>query len=436
MASPQLKKFVAKIGSLLIKLQMKSTKQRFLTLACGGSLLLILLQQISILAAPSTKPTLASRLQPTEIDEWKIKDIAKQITVRVSSQENTASGILINRKDFKVSEQPNYVYIVVTNYHVVQDKKAEYQIETPDGRIYKAFLHPDSDRIFINQKIDLALLYFLSPIPYKTAKLGNSDNIKNENGVFVGGFACQGRLCEKETEFIFQPGTALLLNKPLSGGYQLGFTSATKPGTSGCVVLNKKGELVAINGRGKFALKNSQYVYIDEESPSEEVQKFMRHFAWGIPINKYKELASQVSIEKINLPPNSTEYSSTIHLTSETSDQTIPSSTDYNWTLILTIICGTMLVVIVVTLLPLYRKKNHPDDFEDFLKEFDELVVQVNLFRKDNTNSVGDLQQKLSGLKTKINNLQDKNAKNVNNLSEQLSKLEDKVDKIKITSTS
>lgn len=279
---------------------MMFARNLFSTLTLVGSLLLVSPQQ-AIYAKTSTENTLPARVQPTAIDEWKIRDIAKQITVRVFSQENTASGILISKRQGNTGE---YIYLVVTNNHVVANQKPDFRVETSDGKLYRASVYPEPKGSSIDNA-DLRLLYFSSSTIYEQAKLGDSSSIKNEDDVFVAGFGCTVHSCDKETEFIFEHGIALLLDKSLVDGYQLGFTSNTKIGTSGGVVLNKKGELIAINGRGKYPFKNGQYTYIDDTQPSSDLQKFMRHFAWSIPINTYRNWVSKVSLDKIPKIANS-----------------------------------------------------------------------------------------------------------------------------------
>jgi Trypsin-like peptidase domain/Helix-turn-helix of DDE superfamily endonuclease len=270
---------------------MKVSKTFLLALTCLGYCLLIYPKQAIPLESSSNTQQLPARLQPSKIQNWKIEDIARQITVRVFSGENTASGVLIEREERKLDRGSVFLYLVVTNQHVIGDSQAEYRIETPDGRVYQALQHPESKQKF--QDVDLALLYFSSPIRYSKADMGNSSNLKEEESVFVGGFPCEGDFCEKVGEFIFKPGTALLLERPLAKGYQVGFTSETIAGTSGGAILNQKGELVAINGRGKYPLANGQYDSLDGATPQPEEVKFMRHFAWGIPLDTYKQLAPQ-----------------------------------------------------------------------------------------------------------------------------------------------
>jgi hypothetical protein len=271
-----------------------------------SSFLLILPQQAFTLESLVNNKTLTKQEELSKIDEWEIKEIARSITVKISSNYNDipSSGILIDKQEKKVGEQSVYLYLVLTNNHVVRDRKANYKVETSDGRIYKASLYYEYNTKF-GDEIDLDLLYFSSTISYERARLGNSSNIKNEEKVFVGGFACPDLYCETESKFIFEPGTALLLDKPLVRRYQMAFTSNTKPGTSGGAVLNIKGELVAINGQAKSPLGNEQYFYADDQQPSPEVIKFMRHFAWGIPINTYKKYSLEAPLDRVKLPTSS-----------------------------------------------------------------------------------------------------------------------------------
>ena len=273
--------------------------------ACMSSLFLLLPQQACTLSASDRLNGSVKRLERNEISNWEIQDIARQITVKILSDNNTipipSTGILIDKKVIKVGEQPIYLYLVLTNHHVVQNRKANYRVETADGRIYKADVYDEYNSKF-GDEIDLDLLYFSSPISYKKAELGDSSTLKNEEKVFVGGFACpESRFCEKESKFIFEPGTALLLKNPLVEFYQIAYTSNTKPGTSGGAVLNKKGKLVAINGQGKYA-SDDQYKYKDGSNPSREVIDFMRHFAWGIPIDTYKQFSLKNPLDRVKLP--------------------------------------------------------------------------------------------------------------------------------------
>jgi len=340
---------------------MKVSQTFLVALVCLGGCLLGYPQQTISAENPANPNKSPEILQPSKIDDWKIEDIARQITVRVFSEENTASGTLIERQERKLAQGSLFLYLVVTNQHVIGQSSAEHSIETPDGRVHQASLHPDSKAKF--QDVDLALLYFSSQISYQVATIGNSLDLKEEDTVFVGGFPCEGDFCEKVGEFIFEPGTALLLEQPLSEGYQLGFTSETISGTSGGAVLNKKGELVAINGRGKYPILNGQYDYQNGKKPSPEIVKFMRHFAWGIPIETYKRLVPKQVLSNIKQPVNTPTVASNLNPNQQ--EDEIAKNKDYEpennswnslvrWGLVILVGIGSLGVIIL-----LLRKHKH-----------------------------------------------------------------------------
>lgn len=296
-------------------------KNIFTILSCSSIFILASPHEI-YLATSSDKISLERK--STEIERWRIKNIARQITVKLPNEYKTTnsrilpkngSGILIDKKQLQTSGQSlEYLYLVVTNNHVIEDLEPEYKVETPDGRIHQAYLNPKSKVSFDNdnKNIDLALLYFSSPYLYQTAIVGKSSSLNSEDEIFVAGFACKETKdndCDT-TEFIFKSGKALVLKKSLVDGYQIGFTSETKPGTSGGVILNQKGELVAINGGGKYPLKlgfansKNQYADIDGNLPTVEMQELMRHFAWGIPIDTYKKLSPKAALDNLSIPVN------------------------------------------------------------------------------------------------------------------------------------
>ncbi|KOP26477.1 hypothetical protein AMR41_10215 [Hapalosiphon sp. MRB220] len=328
---------------------MKLARNLLLALACTSNLVLVVSLQASILASPSAQ-TSPAKMQSREIEVWEIQQKARQNIVRVSLQNNAASGILIARKQINADNKSIYNYLVVTNNHVILHEK-DFHIEAPDGRVYKAYLHPESKERFSDNRIDLALLYFSSPTLYETAILGNSSSVKDEDDVFIAGFACQGNSCDQKSEFIFLSGVTWLLKKPLVDGYQLGFTSETRPGTSGGVVFNNKGDLVAINGRGKYPILNHQYEYADGSKPSRELQKTMRYFAWSIPINTYKKFAPQAPFDKIEILNDSIKNieSSSENISTDNNIVVLPSSNDklINWQPILVIVAIAVLLICI-----------------------------------------------------------------------------------------
>lgn len=274
---------------------MKLTLNRLIiALICTGNLILKPpIPDISLAAPPSTATPTAtpteSRLQPTEIESRKIEDRARQITVKIFWGETTGSGILVEQESPQ-TKGLEYRYLVLTNNHVISNSNGEYRIETSDGRIYRAFPYPENQKIF--GKNDLALVWFSSPHDYGKASLGKQSSLSNEDKVYVAGFPCQGRSCEN-VEFKFTSGAVFLLKKPLVRGYQVGYTNEATEGMSGGPVLNKKGEVVAIHGEGKYPLSSSKYEYEDGNKPNQDVVQFLKYFAWSIPLDTYNKVDTQ-----------------------------------------------------------------------------------------------------------------------------------------------
>ncbi|MFM6266184.1 MAG: hypothetical protein ACKPFA_06685, partial [Dolichospermum sp.] len=137
-----------------------------------------------------------------ELTEDQIRDTAKLVTLRVFSVDRkdweksgldtiyiSGSGVLINRSPVKKNQSSNYIYIVLTNNHVLKSPNNQFYIQTPDGLIHQGFLHPKNSKFGNN---DLGMLWFYSPYDYYTAVLGKSSTLpNNKNLTFVSGFPCQ-----------------------------------------------------------------------------------------------------------------------------------------------------------------------------------------------------------------------------------------------------
>ncbi|MBO3460435.1 serine protease [Aetokthonos hydrillicola Thurmond2011] len=285
---------------------MNRTLSILIVLACVCSPLIDLRIQASDLP---TKNALSKQKQ--------IEGIAKKITVRVFAEQSPkdgASGILIQKQQQIQGQRSIYLYLVLTNKHVVEflTHKAQslgggYQIQTFDGvdkagEVHKAFLYQKAN--FGGN--DLGLLWFSSTNNYQVAQQGRSQSLNEYDQIFVAGFPIDKQSSEEEA-FTLTSGRAatslIISNKPLDAGYQLGFSNQTSDGMSGGPVLDEAGRLVGINGRGK----NQQQIFLSPDprlgnsnpygyfggkgEPSAETQRWMRHFAWGIPIETYKKLA-------------------------------------------------------------------------------------------------------------------------------------------------
>ncbi len=228
-------------------------------------------------------PTNSQKVLPNQLSVEQLRDLARSITVKVTSDHNWGSGILIR--------QQGQVYTVLTNQHVLSAGKP-YQVETSDGQVYSADL---SGSISFRGN-DLAVLQFRSvDTTYPVASLGSASSLKVGDEVFAAGFPF-GVDWSGSMGFVLTTGqVSLLLNRALVGGYQVGYTNEIRKGMSGGPILNRQGELVGINGMHKYPLWGDPYIYKDGSKPDISLRTRMVHFSWGIPIKTFARLAPQFS---------------------------------------------------------------------------------------------------------------------------------------------
>lgn len=216
-----------------------------------------------------------------------VQQLAESITVKVLSKDFLGSGILIQKN--------GSVYQVLTNAHVLRSGNPPYQIQTPDGLIYAADLSKMSDRSILSyfKGNDLAVLEFRSPkINYTVASLGHGSTLSVGNEVFASGFPFDSQGIQ-DTGFVFRQGqVSLVLDKALEGGYRIGYTNDIVKGMSGGPLLNRAGQVVAINGRHAEPLWGEPYVYQDGTQPELPLLKQMSKYSWGIPIEEFMQMAS------------------------------------------------------------------------------------------------------------------------------------------------
>ncbi|MBD2520656.1 trypsin-like peptidase domain-containing protein [Nostoc sp. FACHB-973] len=166
----------------------------------------------------------AIALTPKEISE-----IAQQITVRIDGA-NTGSGVIIERQ--------GDIYIVVTNWHVVQ-LEGNYTVQTPDGKRY-TFNNSQVKRF---SGVDLAVFQFTSNANYRVAEKGNSDQVALGTNISVAGYP-QGT-----SDIDFRRGAISRLVTNPKDGYAFVYDIGGFPGMSGGAILDEQGKLVGIHGR-------------------------------------------------------------------------------------------------------------------------------------------------------------------------------------------
>ncbi|MGI2905732.1 S1 family peptidase [Tolypothrix sp. VBCCA 56010] len=242
--------------------------RKFTLIACAGSLCLTLSTwAINVSSSKFAKPQLA-------VTQLSIKQLEKQgqaITVKVISQDVLGSGILLKRQ--------GYFYTVLTNAHVLRSQNPPYRIQTNDNRIWVADV-PKTIRFGQN---DLALLQFRSTgIIYSVASFGSSPTVGDE--VFAGGFPSQEEETGKKGFALTTGKISLRLHKALEGGYQFGYTNDIEKGMSGGPLLNRRGEVVGVNGMHAYPLWDAPSVFVDGSEADAALHNKITHLSWAVPI--------------------------------------------------------------------------------------------------------------------------------------------------------
>ena len=202
-----------------------------------------------------------------EYSPQQLQNIAKQITVRVISDNNGGSGTMFAKKGNS--------YLVVTNSHVLLGVN-KIQVKTPDGKTYSAQILPNTN--FGN--LDLAVLQFTSNQIYCLPKEIASFDINKDTEVLAAGYS------SSKGEIAFRTGTVQrIISQPsLKEGYEIGYSSNIEQGMSGGAIIDSRGYLLGINGKSAYPVLNSGYVYVDGKRPTDTEIKELRKLSWGIPI--------------------------------------------------------------------------------------------------------------------------------------------------------
>ena len=214
-------------------------------------------------------------LSPSEVGK-----VAKQVTVAIKSTESEyGSGVIIQRQ--------GNTYTVLTAAHVLKNSGSGYNLTTPDGQTYQ--LQAATVKKFPSQ-VDLAVVKFTSDRAYPIAKIGDSNSVVEGNTAFVSGYPAPTAAINLSV-YVFRKGDVVAnSSRPLQGGYALIYSANTLPGMSGGGVFNDRGELIATHGRGDI----SESYRPDAENPS---VRFKTGNDLGIPVNTFRQLASQLAID-------------------------------------------------------------------------------------------------------------------------------------------
>ena len=243
-----------------------------LIVSIGTILILpIIAYEISITTSKAT----AQQVTSLKSDKDKqLETLARSITVKVLSGENTGSGTLIRKQ--------NEVYTVLTNQHVIENGLS-HQIQAPDGEIYQAKTVTEVN--FGSN--DMVLLQFSASQNYTVASLGNLETVARGSKVYVAGFPLEAD-SSQTNGLVFDKGDiSFVLPKPLKGGYLIGYTTNIEQGMSGGPILNPQGQVIGINGVFANAMSFSRpYIYEDDTRPNDDLEAKMRLSSWGVPVEK------------------------------------------------------------------------------------------------------------------------------------------------------
>ena len=245
---------------------------------------------------PNRDARLSIQPTPTPTPEVNVyvPEVALQVTVRVISDGGSGSGVIVARS--------GQTYTVLTNDHVVNDSAENgYTVMTADGLTHQA-------RRLRSAKfgdMDLALLQFTSSDqsarPYQVAAMGDSQRLSIGDRVYAAGYPNwklynQGNALENTREgglsaFRLTTGTiGMLPGLSLQKGYRVGYTNDIKSGMSGGPVLDRYGQLIAINGRLKHPLQGIRaFKLADGTMPSVQLYRQMADLSWAIPIATFQQ---------------------------------------------------------------------------------------------------------------------------------------------------
>ncbi|NJR17783.1 MAG: trypsin-like peptidase domain-containing protein [Calothrix sp. CSU_2_0] len=234
-------------------------------------------------------PQVSKQPDLTELKNQRlVEEIAKQVTVRVLSEPEAGSGVIIERQ--------GETYSVLTCDHVVAGNKSNrYNILTIDG-----VTHPATRKSIKFGDVDLAVVQFQSKKAYKIADLGNSNLLSTGKVVYASGFPNYNSPNDTVLEdtrnwgnkaYRFTNGEiSMILEGSLKQGYRLGYTNEVELGMSGGPVFNQTGQVVGINGRLKYPIQGIDvFTFADGTRPSVEMFQKMESLSWAIPIAAFRQ---------------------------------------------------------------------------------------------------------------------------------------------------
>ncbi|MBD2018252.1 serine protease [Microcoleus sp. FACHB-53] len=164
-----------------------------------------------------------------------VYEIAKEVTVVIDGC-SSGSGVIFAKE--------GNTYSVLTARHVVSED-VDCLVITPDGKEHKA----KANTFKRYGGLDLAVMQFESDRNYQLGTLEKSKNSTLGQTVYVAGAPEPSDTVDKRALWVTD---GKIISTPTEGalGYTLVYNSATKGGMSGGPVLDEKGQVIGIHGRG------------------------------------------------------------------------------------------------------------------------------------------------------------------------------------------
>lgn len=192
-----------------------------------------------------------------------------------SNREASGTGFIYKRIGYDVqgnetTNNPSYYeYYVLTNRHVILDyKKLGIVFDTKEV---------EATLVQYDDKVDVALLKFVSPLYFPTIKLGDSDEVKTGEFVFAIGHPSSFDFINSTTLGVVSYPIRYLSDDTDDDGVNdwdslyIQHDAAINPGNSGGPLVNLKGEVIGINTLKLSSIR-------------------IENMGFAIPINLVKEL--------------------------------------------------------------------------------------------------------------------------------------------------
>ncbi|WP_072924754.1 tetratricopeptide repeat-containing S1 family peptidase [Microcystis aeruginosa] len=243
--------------------------------------LLLSLLLLPVVPVKALSPFSAPAIVAEDSPDAQIERSIRQVTVKITSEINRGSGIIIGKK--------GSIYLVLTNAHVTRGATT-LQIQTHDGQTRTASIAPNS---LLKDK-DLALVEFSDTRDYPIAKI-RAISPDAELDITVTGYSAETGQYTTDNGKIEQTS-----DRPLQEGYSVGYSGDIVQGMSGGGIFFED-ELIGINGRSAHPIL-SNYIYEDGTKPTDAEIQQMRAVNWGIPLHTLLTYIRPEILSAYNLP--------------------------------------------------------------------------------------------------------------------------------------